>query len=80
MWYYNAVVSNLSREIDAIVAAIRATPGWRVEDGRHWKAFSPDGRTLVAISKTPGSQRRIKAYRAQFAKLGVDFRQGGKHE
>ena len=73
-------MSNLGREMESIVAAIRATPGWRVEVGRHYKAFAPDGKTLVAISKTPGSQRRIKAYKAQLAKLGVDFRQGGtKH-
>jgi hypothetical protein len=70
------VVSSLSREIEIIVAAVRATPGWRVDGGRHYKVYSPDGKTIVAISKTPGSPHRIKAYRAQFAKLGVDFRQG----
>jgi hypothetical protein len=42
-------MSNLGNEIENIVAAIRATPGWRIEDGRHWKAFAPDRKTLVII-------------------------------
>jgi hypothetical protein len=71
-------MSNLGNEIENIVAAIQATPGWRIEDGRYWKAFAPDRKTLVIISKTPGSQRRIHAYRAQLGKLGVDFRSGRK--
>jgi hypothetical protein len=67
----------LGKEIREIVAAIRATPGWRVEGNGHYKAFGP-GKILITISATPGSQERIKAYKAQFAKLGVDFTQGRK--
>jgi hypothetical protein len=48
---------------------VQATQGWRVEEGDHYKAFAPDGETIITISKTPGSQTRIKAYKAQFAKL-----------
>jgi len=69
-------MSNLAGEMERIVAAIRATPGWRVEEGRHYKAFAPDGVTLVVLSKTPGSQRRVAAYKVQLTKLGIDFRQG----
>lgn len=71
-------MSNLGKEIKELVAAIEATPGWRVEESRHYKAYAPDGVTMVTISKTPGSQARIAAYKAQFTKLGVDFRKGRK--
>jgi len=69
-------MSSLGREMDRIWAAIRGTPGWRVVEGRHVKAFAPDGKTLVVLSRTPGSQRRIQAYRAELSKLGVDFGSG----
>jgi hypothetical protein len=73
-------MSNLGREIEEIVRAVQATEGWRVEVGAHYKAFAPDGMTIITISKTPGSQGRIKAYKAQFAKLGVRFEQGRKRK
>jgi hypothetical protein len=55
-------VSNLSREIEDIIRTVRATEGWRVEAGTHYKAFAPDGEHIIVVSKTPGSQARIKAY------------------
>jgi hypothetical protein len=73
-------VSNLGREMADIVAAVRATKGWRVVDGTHYQAFAPDGKTIVTISKTPGSQTRIKAYKAQLGKLGVTFKKGTKRK
>lgn len=71
-------MSNLSREIEDIIGVVRATEGWRVVDGTHFKVFAPDGTTIITVSKTPGSQVRIKAYKARFAKLGVSFQQGKK--
>ena len=71
-------MSNLGREIDDLIAVIRSTRGWRVVDGAHYKVFAPDGVKIITVSKTPGSQSRIKAYKAQFTKLGVSFEQGRK--
>ena len=71
-------MSNLGREIEEIIGVVRATEGWRVVDGTHYKVFAPDGMTIITVSKTPGSQVRIKAYKAQFAKLGVRFEKGRK--
>lgn len=71
-------MSNLGKEIKEIVAAIRATPGWKVVENGHYKAYAPDGVTMITISSTPGSQERIKAYKSQFTKLGVDFTKGKK--
>jgi len=42
----------------AIVEALRAQ-GWRVESGKHHKAFSPDGKTLVTFAKTPSDHRAL---------------------
>jgi predicted DNA-binding transcriptional regulator AlpA len=46
-------------ETKAVVAALIAQ-GWRVERGKHYKAFAPDGKSLVVLSATPGDRRAIR--------------------
>jgi hypothetical protein len=47
--------------------------GWRVEDvGRRFKCYSPDGRTLVTVSKTPSSQNAVRAIVNDLKKGGFD--------
>lgn len=47
--------------------------GWRIEDvGRRYKCFSPDGTTMVTVSKTPSSQNALHAIRRDLTKGGFD--------
>jgi hypothetical protein len=46
-------------ETKAIVEALQAQ-GWRVESGKHYQAFSPDGTTIVTFARTPSDHRAIK--------------------
>ena len=65
-------MSNLSREMADIVNCAEKA-GWRVIPGKgHWKVYAPDGKTKTTLSKTPGSQERIKAAKAYFRNRGVD--------
>ena len=47
--------------------------GWRIEDrGRRFMCFSPDGRTVVTVSKTPSSQRAVLNILSDLRKGGFD--------
>lgn len=58
------------KDIKAIRKALIAQ-GWRLEDsGKHTKAYSPDGHTLVTMPKTPGQGRSIDNLIGQLRKGG----------
>jgi hypothetical protein len=42
-----------ARKLAEAVVAEAERQGWRVQKGRHWKLFAPDGRTIVVIASTP---------------------------
>jgi hypothetical protein len=41
-----------ARKLAEAVVAEAERQGWRVQKGRHWKLFAPDGRTIVVIAST----------------------------
>lgn len=59
-------------ETKAIVAALIAQ-GWRVELGKHYKAFAPDGKSIVVLSTTPGDRRAIKNAISQLRRAGFQW-------
>jgi hypothetical protein len=56
-------------ETKALLAAL-VDQGWRVERGKHYKAFAPDGRTIVVISATPSDRRAITIAIGQLRRAG----------
>lgn len=47
----------MDREVRELVESLERQ-GWRVEQGgRHLKAFSPDGKTIVSLPLTPSDHR-----------------------
>jgi hypothetical protein len=64
------------KEIERLIRELRRTPGWRVERGRkHYKAFAPDGKTIVVIPGTPSSSRSIKKVLSQLRRAGFRTRE-----
>ena len=43
-----------ARKLTEAVVAEAERQGWRVERGKHWKLYAPDGRTMVVVASTPG--------------------------
>jgi hypothetical protein len=66
-------------ETKAVIAALIAQ-GWRVERGKHYKAFSPDGKTLVILSITPSDRRGLLNAISQLRRAGFIWppRKGAK--
>jgi hypothetical protein len=47
--------------------------GWRIEDrGRRYLCFSPDGNTVVTVSKTPSAQKALMNILSDLRKGGFD--------
>jgi lipocalin len=47
--------------------------GWRIEDrGRRYLCFSPDGSTVVTVSKTPSAQNALRNILSDLRKGGFD--------
>lgn len=53
--------------------------GWRIEGGntdgkkqRHWKCYSPDGKTIVVLPCTASDHRSLKNARAAFRRGGLN--------
>jgi hypothetical protein len=47
--------------------------GWRIEDrGRRYLCFSPDGSTVVTVSKTPSVQKALVNILSDLRKGGFD--------
>jgi hypothetical protein len=47
--------------------------GWRVDDkGSAWLRYSPDGKTIVTIHKTPSDHRALKNAISRLKRGGFD--------
>ena len=47
--------------------------GWRIEDrGRRYMCFSPNGSTVVTVSKTPSAQKALITIRSDLRKGGFN--------
>lgn len=60
-----------SKEVKEIIAKLEKQ-GWRIEDGRHFKAFPPDKLlSMVVIPKTPSDNRSLKNTISELKKRGA---------
>lgn len=66
--------SDGNKEIKAIVKKLRAQ-NWRVEleNGGHYKAFSPDGKTIVVFAGTIGKGRALANTIASLRRAGANL-------
>jgi hypothetical protein len=47
--------------------------GWRIEGGgsKHWKCYSPDGKTIVVLPGSASDHRSLKNARAVLRRSGL---------
>jgi len=62
----------VSRKDAAKLARTLNAAGWRVEKGRHWKAFAPDGKGIIVWGSTPSSRHWQSATLATLKRLGYN--------
>ncbi len=61
-----------AKEVKKLVRQLEQQ-GWRVEErGARFMCFSPDGRTIVPIHKTPSDHRWLKNTLSELRKGGFD--------
>jgi hypothetical protein len=66
--------SGSDRETRAILQAVEAAPGWRIEltGGEHWKIFPPDpDKPALITSKTSSDWRGLRNLKARLKRDGL---------
>lgn len=58
---------------EAVVAEARRQ-GWRVEQGRHWKLYAPDGVTIEIIASTPTSVGSVMTSVRRMRRAGFQWK------
>ena len=61
------MASGATREATKIVRELERK-GWRVERGRHYKCYPPNGGAFVTMSVSPGGSRGLKNAKAMLAR------------
>jgi hypothetical protein len=62
-----------SKEVKELLAKLQAQ-GWRIEEGKHYKAFPPDlTKPMVPIPKTPSDHRSLRNTIAQLRRSGAQL-------
>jgi hypothetical protein len=60
-----------NKEVQDLIRKLQEQ-GWRIEEGKHYKAFPPDTtKPMVVIPKTPSDHRSLKNTIAQLRRSGA---------
>lgn len=65
----------MNKELRKIIRAVEAR-GWTVEEcgSKHYRLKSPDGCSMVAISRTPSDQRAVKNILSDLRRAGCNLK------
>jgi predicted RNA binding protein YcfA (HicA-like mRNA interferase family) len=67
-------MSNKSKEVRELIALVEEA-GWRVVDkGSNYQAYSPNGRAIVTLHKTPSARNWRRRAERDFRQAGLDVR------